>query len=127
MKSFIALSLFTFAAFALASCGSVSENDPRYKAMRQKECAIYFTVDAYLQETGQKPAKPIASGCPRHLLGIADMSPIEPPQSLEDATAKALYAELIARGTPQKTAQDVARSKGFKDWVEATKAAKSRL
>ena len=122
------LALLCTLCLLLVGCsGANRESDPRYKAMRAKECAIYFTIDGYLKDIGQAGKRPIAYDCPQSLRDIADMSPIDPPVSLASGVGKNLYDTLIERGVPQEVAQSVSRSKGFKDWVELTIAAHKRF
>ena len=122
------LALFCTLCLLLVGCsGANRESDPRYRAMRAKQCASYFTIDGYLKDIGQAGKRPIAYDCPQSLRDIADMSPIDPPVSIASGTGKSLYDSLIKRGVPENIAQSVARSKGFKDWVELTIAAHKRF
>lgn len=110
------------APLLLVACQSslqVSDDDPRKKALIERECAIYFAIENQLQTTRSN----ISEGCPDSARALqVDISPIEPPKVIESRFGELIYRRMIARGVSQAQATEVSKSEAFYQLVQESDA-----
>ncbi len=82
-----------------------------------KECAVYFAIVTRLANENIPSNGNIAEDCPGEADINADITPINPPPSMDERLASNLFRKMIARGVPSAIAADVSKSQAFADWV----------